>query len=599
MKLGVKIESGPSPGADETATPDGAARPSPSGRAVAVAALACAGFGLLMAVLPHLIWWPRLGAPIYAADYDEFGLYLPIAAQAYDNHPTYLGDPTRTTPAPSMYPWAQFVPAILAAKALGLGPMGVSLVWRVWTGLSIGLAWFLVVRHFVKRPWASAAIACALAADVGVFSGHVLLRPLRTVYQSLALPPGPTDALYPTHIQWRLITPGLSFAFLWLHVWLLARARDVPSRGRLLASGIGFGLLFHVYFYFWTSACLGLAAAWLLDAGHRRVYFHTGWIGGLIGLPAIVAGAMLKKGSPEWLHRTDNFLPIARLSELEFPRLAMVVIPVTFAWVLLRRRDLIHLWALTLAGLLLLNHQVVTGLQIQNFHWTYVWGPGVSLLLVLLTWGELSRRRPWPRGLAWALAALAAFEVGAGLWLRVFEAGRTASTVSALATFQEYRSQRLAPGVAPLEPNAVVAGDDGFVAASSIFENQRCLAHYPAMYSPAIDAAEWSERVALEAFLDGTGRSEFERSEGRKLAEGWGPWNGDRNPALRAEELARRLRLYDAIAADPADAIRRYRVRYVGVHTGTPLLPALRRLAKPVQSGPTWDVWEIEPGAGR
>ena len=115
--------------------------------------------GLLISILPHLLWWPRLGAPIYTADYDEFGMYLPIAAQAYANHPTYLGDPTRTEPTPSMYPGAQFVPAILAARALGLGPMGISLIWRAWAGLSIGLAWFLVVRHFVGRPWASAAIA--------------------------------------------------------------------------------------------------------------------------------------------------------------------------------------------------------------------------------------------------------------------------------------------------------------------------------------------------------------------------------------------------------------------------------------------------------
>ena len=65
----------------------------------------------------------------------------------------------------------------------------------------------------------------------------------------------------------------------------------------------------------------------MLDAGHRRAYFHTGWIGGLIGLPAIVAGAMLKKGPSDWLLRTDNFLPIARLSELEFPKLALIAVP--------------------------------------------------------------------------------------------------------------------------------------------------------------------------------------------------------------------------------------------------------------------------------
>ena len=585
-------------GRDAPAPAVAAAGPARPGRSDLAAAAACMALGLFISTLPHLLWWPRLGAPIYAADYDEFGLYLPIAAQAYANHPTYLGDPTRTEPTPSMYPWAQFVPAILGARALGLGPMGVSLIWRAWAGLSIGLAWFLVVRHFVRRPWVSAAIAGVLACDVGVFSGHVLLRPLRTVYRSLTLPPGPTDALYPTHAQWRLITPGLSFAFLWIHVWLLARARDVPSRGRLLASGLGFGLLFHVYFYFWTAAGLGLVLAWLLDAGHRRVYFHTAWIGGLIGLPAIVAGAKLKAGSSEWLHRTDNFLPIARLSELEFPKLALVAVPVTLAWVLIRRRDLIHLWALTLAGLLLLNHQVVSGLQIQNFHWSYVWGPGLSLLLALLAWGELARLRSWPKALGWALAALTALEIGAGLWLRVFEATRSDQTVKALGTFREYRSQRLAPEVVPLGPNGVVAGDSAFVAASSILENQRPLGHYTAMFTPAIDPAEWAERIALTSYLNGESRPDFERGQRHDLTEGWGPWVGDRNPALRAEELARRLRLYDAIAADPAAAIHRYRVRYVGVRSGTPLPPALRRLLRPVQAGPIWDVWEVEPGDG-
>ena len=70
-------------------------------------------------------------------------------------------------------------------------------------------------------------------------------------------------------------------------------------------------------------------------------------------------------------------------------------------------------------------------------------------------------------------------------------------------------------------------------------------------------------------------------------------------PRARAEELARRLRLYDAIASDPSAAIRRYRVRYVGVRTGTPLPPAFHRVLKPVQAGPTWDVWEVEAGDGR
>ena len=331
----------------------------------------------------------------------------------------------------------------------------------------------------------------------------------------------------------------------------------MPSRGRLLASGVGFGLLFHVYFYFWTSACLGLALAWLLDAGHRRVYFHTGWIGGLIGLPAIVAGAMLKKGSPEWLHRTDNFLPIARLSELEFPKLALVAVPLTFAWVMLRRRDLLHLWALTLAGLLLLNHQVVTGLQIQNFHWTYVWGPGDLAPARPARLGRADAAGPWPPALA---SALLRWPSPSGGRRRALAPGVRGDPdrldgecvgdiprLSVAAARPRGRPAGARTGSSP--------GTPGFVAASSIFENQRSLAQYPAMYSPAHrrrrvvpSGSRWRPSSTARAGPSSNG------AKARGLAAGWGPWSGDRDPALRSEELARRLRSYDAVAADPAEA---------------------------------------------
>ena len=56
------------------------------------------------------------------------------------------------------------------------------------------------------------------------------------------------------HTEWRIITPGLSLAYLLLHIWLVARACARPTPARLLASGAGLGLLFYVYFYYWTAA---------------------------------------------------------------------------------------------------------------------------------------------------------------------------------------------------------------------------------------------------------------------------------------------------------------------------------------------------------
>ena len=104
-----------------------------------LAACACAGFGLVLALLPHLIWWAKPGGPAWIASYDELVCYYPAASQAYFNHPGYLSDPTFVTGGATMYPWLQFVPAIAIAKCFGLGPLGIGLVWRAWAGISMAL----------------------------------------------------------------------------------------------------------------------------------------------------------------------------------------------------------------------------------------------------------------------------------------------------------------------------------------------------------------------------------------------------------------------------------------------------------------------------
>ena len=48
-------------------------------------------------------------------------------------------------------------------------------------------------------------------------------------------------------------------------------------------------------------------------------------------------------------------------------------------------------WSTAAAGLVLMNHQVMTGLQFENFHWSYVAGPCLSLLIGLLLANSLSR----------------------------------------------------------------------------------------------------------------------------------------------------------------------------------------------------------------
>src|SRR5262249_27467512 len=127
-------------------------------RADGPAAVVVVLLALGLSLLPTLLWWARIGQLGYLADGDEL-LYLSYSSQAYFNHPTSLTDPTLPSGGISSLPASQFIPAVLAARGLGLGPLGVDLIWRAWAGLSIGLGFYLLVRQFVARPWIAAVLA--------------------------------------------------------------------------------------------------------------------------------------------------------------------------------------------------------------------------------------------------------------------------------------------------------------------------------------------------------------------------------------------------------------------------------------------------------
>src|SRR5205823_6100326 len=88
-----------------------------------------------------------------------------------------------------------------------------------------------------------------------------------------------------------------------------------------------------------------------------------------------------------------------------------------------------------------------------------------------------------------------------GVWLRDVEATRTRQSVALTRAYEQYRNQRLAPGVTPLVPNAVVAGDPAFVDLAVVGENQRPLDHYAAVVNPLLANSEWDARIALNAIV--------------------------------------------------------------------------------------------------
>ncbi len=551
----------------------------------------CVMVGVVMAVLPHLLWWPAFDAPTYIADRDDV-LYLTVASQSYREHPGVLSDPTQRQGGVTSYNRLTMTPGILLAKLAGAGPLGINLAWRIFGGLTIGAAWYFVVRQYVGRPWLAGALVLILLTDAGIGHGEPGFYPARVCAQ---LARGHSNGLFDTYPriqkQWRIITPALSQAFLLLHLGLVARACRRPTTGRILAAGVGFGLLFYAYFYYWTAAGLALLLALILDAGHRKALFLTGMIGSLVGLPAVVASALVKSSTPsDWLHRTDNFLPIARGSELLLPKLSILLTVACLAWIAWRRRDLIYPGALTASGLLLLNHQVLSGLQIQNFHWIYVSGVVLSLLLILLLAEPLNRRGSLPKAWKGMLLVLVLAELASGFWLRRSESYWSEETREILAAYRRYRDQRQGPGVVPLAPHSVVAGDLRFVEFAMILEAQLPVFEYATLFNANLTNDQVADRIALNAALAGQTRQEFAEVQSPSLQTDWGPWS--RSKALRDRRIAAQLVEFDAFVADPEAILKPFGVRYVGIRRGTPQPSYLKTGWRRLQDGPSWEVWE-------
>lgn len=548
--------------------------------------------GVTLSLMPHILWFFKTGSPVSFADSDDV-LYLSYAATAYHNHPLYLSDPVLIKYGSTMYSWLQFIPGIIIAKLLAINPVYINIIWRLWAGISIAITWYLLTRSYLKNSWLSLGTTIILMTDIGVNSGWIMYRHFITATKIAVGNPGNLFQTYPQLLfQWRIITPGMSLAYLLLHMWLFHLALSKPTRMRILLAAASFGLLFYVYFYFWTSATLALLIGMLIDAKNRKIYLSVGIFGILFGLPQLVINARIKTNSnQEWLPRTDNFLPIPHFSELLLPTLALVLLFVTFFWVIFRRQDLVYIWALAAAAILLTNHQIVTGLQIQNFHWNYCYGPVLSLLVILIFIDITSLIQLWKKPLMVAGIALTSLYLTTGFWLRSVEVTQTKESVELTNNYHKYSKQRINQSNVRLEPRSVIAGDQEFVEFAVLTENQRPLSGYTVNLSPAVDNAEWDARITLNDYLQGINRSTFiTKQEADLKTTRWGPWVRD---AKKLEErFQSRKKYYDEIVANPVKAFKKFQVRYVALSKNTQPPQYLNNGWKLIQDGQDWRIWE-------
>jgi hypothetical protein len=540
--------------------------------------------GVGLATLPH---W-RTGNAAWIADYDELAFYLPMGAASYRAHPWRLSDPA--TGGPTFYQALSIVPGILIARGLELDPWHLGLCWRVLGGVAVAAAWYLLLRCRF-RPAGAATAACLLLADPGVLHGQPVYVLLKALMHPLPLDGTPTSASLP---QWRILDPVLCWPWWLAFLALVARAAAVQNRWRVLAAGVAFGILFHVYFYLWTAAFVGLLLAILVDRGRWRVYLPVIGIGIVVGLPALIASAQFRiEHGSEWLLRMDKFLPVGRFDELLIPRVSIALLAAGWFWALRRGRDWLWLVAIATAALLLLNQTMLTGFQLENFHWNFALGPALSLLVVLAV-ADLCERLPLRVARMGRLlgAGLAAFTVVAGGWLYARAAVALPENIHIQHAATSFRAQTAG---LMLSDSGAVAGDPDFQYLAAVGFGLRPLAGYSAVLSPISDA-ELDMRVALNAHLLGWSRDRFRADQDAALRVAkWG--REARSAEAREARLAARMAAWDRVAADVTGATARFDV---GV------LARLASAAEPpptgwvrVQSGSGWAVWSRPRGGGK
>jgi hypothetical protein len=252
--------------------------------------------------------------------------------------------------------------------------------------------------------------------------------------------------------------PGAGFA---VPVASSDRHRDgAPEQQstRIALAGITFGLLFYVYFYFWTAALGGLILAFILDHEKRRLYLNCLWIVLVPGAPILLHQMHLRAASvPDAPPRKSYFLPVRRFSYLMIPKVATLWLIVTAIWIWVRGRlDVLCLWCVAIAALALANSHLIIGMDLQTGHWRMVWGPATELLVILGTVELLSSRFGSASALRWiAAGAMAAFFVSA-LYLQRIETlkmDEAQRTIEAYAKFEPAEAN-----LRTLEPGSVLAG---------------------------------------------------------------------------------------------------------------------------------------------
>lgn len=546
----------------------------------------------LLAVAPHVATYAKYGTLEFLADADDIA-YLAVARAPYYGE-SALRDPFsgRWERVPSLYSWAQFAPLSKLTAALGLPLILEGLIWRIIGGALMGATLYLLFRRLFADTSRPVAFACAASliclADAGFVQGRTLVESWSLISNMLR---GTTPLQKPDALaQYRVVTPLTNLPFLFLLVASLVPAARRDAKNALLGCA-ALGMCFLLYFYFWTATVGGICfyVAWLLfDAWRepkertenlRRAAFAVIVLIGGVALGAWqVIGNSQTFADPSYkpiLYRLSKGFPLApgdplrRMYVVNLWLWAKLAVG-AFAIIFLRVRGLRLLWCTAFAGYLLANSAIVTGLEFENFHWSYVYSTMSEIMLLgvgvklLDRWcgGESAppERRKYLR-LAWA-ASLLLFAL-ALVW-RPYEALRAPESAKNSRIIGELQS--IKPELNKLSPDCSLAGETDAANVALLYAQSAQLYQEPyTAHLSFIADREVHERHALNAWLEGLSEADYLKTATAQRFSGGAFTKPEWEPNVVRQA---RAQIFERLESDGAgELVARYRPCYL-------LLPA-------------------------
>lgn len=524
--------------------------------------------GVLISTLPHLIGLIRFGEPVYFADFEDATLYLNYGAHAYHNDIFKLLDPVQGAPAGVFASWIQLIPGAVFAKVFDIPPIFITLVYRIFAGLLVGGGAYLFIFSFTRKWIPAVALTTVFLCDSGQQSAHIIVKQIKASSRLLMGKGNEVFSSVPDlMLHWQIVAPALSMAFLLGHLYAVSEfSRQKPWNHQwLILSGLTYGLLFYVYFYFWTAATIALVLLLLMSQERWKEWSLVGAIGLTIGIPAILMRMKMKaEADPEWLLRNAFFLPMEdRFSYLIFPRFAVLVAIAGLVYWYLRRsreKDMTYLLTVGIASLLLLNQRYITGLENHDSYWLYIGAPALHLLGMLMGY-RLLEEQNWGRAAHWGLIGIALTMLVTGVGLRSAEATMVGDSERLMNSYQVLARHESELTKIKFKPLEQVAGTETIVSFLSTMHNLRPFSGLAAEISPGVSTENWNKRMAANGVLIGKPEYDFKIESYNELVEGGWNWPKD----WRQKCYEDRMRFFKEYNASPEKILEDFVFGYVAI----------------------------------